>query len=185
MCCERQKRDPAKARQRSKRYRQRNAEKHNDRTLAYYYANKEQRRAYEQRNSITIAARRARRAKQRLLTDPNYVLSVSLRDRLRKALKGIRTGSAIRSLGCSIEDLKLFIESRWQPGMSWANYGHVWHLDHIRALALFDLTDSEQFAQAVHYTNIQPLDTATHRVKTNEDIRLIRWFKSVTPPGDD
>lgn len=44
------------------------------------------------------------------------------------------------------------LEARFQEGMSWDNYGE-WHLDHI----LFYLTDRQQFLQAAHHTNLQPL----------------------------
>jgi hypothetical protein len=40
--------------------------------------------------------------------------------------------------------------------MNWDNYGS-WHIDHKKPLAAFDLTKVEQFRQAVHYTNLQPL----------------------------
>jgi hypothetical protein len=98
-------------------------------------------------------------AQRRFDATPQGKLRRSLRDRVRKVLKrgkGVRPGSAVRDLGCSIEFFKAFIESQFIFGMSWANYGH-WHLDHIRPLASFDLTDRSQFLQAVHYTNYQPL----------------------------
>ena len=42
--------------------------------------------------------------------------------------------------------------------MSWDNYGiEGWHMDHIIALANFDLQDPEQFKRACHYTNLQPM----------------------------
>lgn len=42
--------------------------------------------------------------------------------------------------------------------MAWKNWGvKGWHIDHIKLLASFDLTNKEQFLQAVHYTNLQPL----------------------------
>jgi len=59
-------------------------------------------------------------------------------------------------LGCRVTELVQYLEAKFQPGMSWENR-HLWHIDHIQALALFDLTDPLQCAQAFHYTNLQPL----------------------------
>ena len=73
-----------------------------------------------------------------------------------KRTKGVRPGSAVADLGCSIEFFKQHIAAQFSGGMSWGNYG-AWHLDHIRPLRLFDLTIREQFLQACHYTNYQPL----------------------------
>ncbi len=50
----------------------------------------------------------------------------------------------------------VYIETLFKEGMSWDNYG-AWHLDYIKSLVLFDLTGREQFLQAAHYTNLQPL----------------------------
>jgi hypothetical protein len=65
-------------------------------------------------------------------------------------------GSAVRDLGCSIAEFKNYIEFLFAPGMGWNNWG-AWHLDHVRALARFDLTDPAQCAVALHWTNYQPL----------------------------
>jgi hypothetical protein len=67
-----------------------------------------------------------------------------------------KAGSAVSDLGCSIPELKAYLEKMFQPGMTWENWG-AWHIDHIIPLASFDLTDREQFLKACHYTNLQPL----------------------------
>jgi hypothetical protein len=70
----------------------------------------------------------------------------------------LKSGSAVRDLGCSFEKLKRHLESQFQPGMTWKNYGlHGWHIDHIKPLVLFDLTNRKQFLEACNYKNLQPL----------------------------
>jgi len=97
--------------------------------------------------------------KHKYNTDPKFKLSITLRTRLNAAIKnGQKIGSAIRDLGCSIEELKYYLESLFQPGMSWDNYGfYGWHIDHKIPLASFDLSDEQQRLKACHYTNLQPL----------------------------
>ena len=97
--------------------------------------------------------------KERRETDIQYRLSCNLRRRLTHFIKGrSKNGSAVRDLGCSIEDLKKYLESKFQDGMSWDNYGfYGWHIDHIIPLSSFDLTNREELLKAVHYTNLQPL----------------------------
>lgn len=94
-----------------------------------------------------------------------YKLENNLRTRLRTALKdGAKVGSVIRDLGCSIVEFKTYIAAKFQDGMSWDNHGE-WHLDHIKPLASFNLTDRTQFLQAFHYTNYQPLWAAENLKK--------------------
>jgi hypothetical protein len=98
--------------------------------------------------------------------DLNYKIKISLRTRLHHAIKtGAKAGSAVRDLGCSIPEFKSHIEAQFQPGMTWENWGD-WHLDHIKPLSSFDLTDRDQFLVACHYTNYQPLWAADNFAKS-------------------
>lgn len=88
-----------------------------------------------------------------------------LRTRLGAAIRGnFKTGSAVRDLGCSIAEFRDYIAAKFQPGMSWDNWGE-WHLDHIRPLAAFDLSDRARILVACHYTNYQPLWALDNRLK--------------------
>ena len=99
--------------------------------------------------------------KRRRLEDLDFRIRQNLRTRLTRAIRiDQKSGSAVRDLGCSIEEFKIHIQNLFQEGMSWENWGHVgecWHLDHIIPLSSFDLADRDQFLKACHYTNIQPL----------------------------
>ncbi len=103
-------------------------------------------------------------ARRQTATNLNFRIAMYARTRLVSALRrrgaraSERAGSAVRDLGCSIEQFTSYMASKFSPGMSWDNWGRDgWHIDHITPLASFDLTNREQFTQAVHYTNLQPL----------------------------
>ena len=97
--------------------------------------------------------------KERYHSDIQFKLALLLRNRLKLALKNnYKKGSAIRDLGCTISELKFYIEGQFQQGMNWENWSFEgWHIDHRIPLAFFDLTDREQLLRAVHYTNLQPM----------------------------
>ena len=98
-------------------------------------------------------------SKNRRKTDIQYKLSLNLRVRLNSAINNnYKAGSAVKDLGCSIEELKQYLESKFLPGMTWDNWTiDGWHIDHIKPLTSFDLIDREQLLEACHYTNLQPL----------------------------
>jgi hypothetical protein len=109
--------------------------------------------------------------KQKKTLDPiQHRLRKNLRRRLSAALKGnYKTGSAIKDLGCSIEFFKSYLESKFQQNMNWDNYGfYGWHIDHIKPLWSFDLTNPIELRQAVHYTNLQPLWAIDNYKKKNK-----------------
>lgn len=92
-------------------------------------------------------------------TDLNFRLKCNLRSRLYKLVrKKQKAGSALKDLGCTLQEFKIYIENKFQPGMTWENYGRYgWHLDHIKPLSKFDLSNRKQLLIACNYKNIQPL----------------------------
>ena len=132
----------------------------------YYLLNKE--RISLRKKTDLYKQRHAIREKERYDSEKEYRIAHLLRCRLRKALKrDSKIGSAVRDLGCSIPELKFYLEGKFIDGMSWGNHGK-WHIDHVIPLTYFDLTDHEQFLQAVHYTNLQPLWAVDNIRKNNK-----------------
>lgn len=108
---------------------------------------------YYQANKQRITAR----YRNKRHTDLRIRLAHNLRSRLSNILKDTNKAcSAVRNLGCTLEELRQHLESGFHVGMNWQNYGD-WHIDHIKPLSKFDLEDKTEFLRAIHYTNLQPL----------------------------
>ena len=95
---------------------------------------------------------------------PYTKLSSNLRKRLREFVKGQRQFPGV---GCTRERLVSHIESLWDEGMTWENYGK-WHIDHIMPCSAFDLMDPKQITECFHYTNLQPLWAKENIMKSNK-----------------
>ncbi len=136
--------------------------------------NREKDRAYKQkyRNKEDNKKRSLEIAKKRRKNDPNFKLRGNLRHRIWMALKGlVKYESTLELLGCSVEDFKKHLESKFQNGMSWENYGeNGWHIDHIKPCASFDLSDIEQQKICFNYKNMQPLWAIDNLVKSDKII---------------
>lgn len=130
-----------------------------------------------------IEPHREYRRKYRASLPANHKLKIRnrLKVRILHALKGNRKCTpTMMLLGCSIERFRSHLESLWQPGMSWENYGvyriggpMTWHIDHIRPCDVFDLTDPEQQKQCFNWSNMQPLWAIDN---------LAKGKKLLTPP---
>lgn len=107
--------------------------------------------------------RRAERTvytRNRRRTDLNFRLASILRGRVTAAIRGKnKSASTMSLLGCSIESFKLYLESKWESGMSWANYGRYpgWQIDHIVPCAIFSLEKPEHQKRCFHFSNMQPM----------------------------
>lgn len=168
-------------------------ERHNAASRRYNAAHREQRaalgRRYHSNPAVKLAvaayhrsratspAVKASAAKSKKRWRQNHTPTVQqrlasvLRSRLHEAIKnGQKTGSAVRDLGCSVSELKLFLESHFHAGMSWENYGRkkgirCWEIDHHIPISRFDLRDRSQLLKAVHWTNLRPLWADLNRQK--------------------
>lgn len=164
------KRDPTKKKNYSKEWYLKNKEKQIKNHKIYREKNKEALREYEaKRARDPLRIKKSIDANtRRLKTDLNFKLRVYLRNRIYLALKGKwKSVSAVKNLGCSIEELRKHIESKFKTGMTWDNWGE-WHLDHIRPLSSFKLQNEEDQKLAVHFTNLQPLWARDNILKGNK-----------------
>jgi hypothetical protein len=132
-----------------------------DKMLVY----SEKKRGYDRRRYLEkkkeIIEKNAAWKKNRIEKDPSFRILMSLRTRLRSALKAQTVSKNAKTkelLGCDEIFLKNYIESKFQKGMNWNNYGtHGWHIDHIKPCSTFQLSDTQQQKECFHYTNLQPL----------------------------
>lgn len=94
---------------------------------------------------------------ERCSKDPLYKLKISIRKNIsglfkRKSIK--KNSKTEEMIGLSYEEFKSYIESLFQEGMSWENYGE-WHIDHI--IPVSSANSEEELFKLNNYQNLQPL----------------------------
>lgn len=129
----------------------------------YYENNKEKiqlyQRKYRELNKEKLYEQRKSWRDNRLKNDPLFKFSCNVRTLIGNSFK--RGNNQFRKnakseaiLGCTIEEFKSYIESKFKYNMSWENRNE-WHLDHIYPVSL--ATSEEEIVRLNHYTNFQPL----------------------------
>ena len=135
---------------------------------------------YESKNKL----RRSTYVKHRRDTDPNIKIANNLRNNLRFHIIGAKNGSAIESLGCSVQDLRIYLESLWTKGMTWDNYGNgygKWNIDHIYPLSMIDLSLKENILKVCHYSNLRPMWAIANIQKSNRiEQEVILYNEAIT-----
>ncbi len=142
--------------------------------LNFYYKNRIneiQRQVNYQKNNIdNVNKKRRIRHKERYENDLLYKIKFNFRNRVKLFLKSknfnIKTNNTFNIVGCSPEDLKKHIESKFTEGMTWENFKHDgWHIDHI--IPLSSSKTEEDVLRLCHYTNLQPLWCEENYKKSN------------------
>jgi hypothetical protein len=148
-----------------KGYRKENKEKMSEINNRYYIKNKDK---------ILEYAKNYKRHKYH--TDDLFKLTKVIRSSITH---GIKNGGYIKSnkteeiLGCSFEEFKEYLESKFEDWMEWDNHGvyngeinYGWDIDHI--IPLSSANSECELIKLNHYTNLQPLDSHINRnIKRN------------------
>lgn len=111
--------------------------------------------------------------------DPLFKLKQTIKKAIQQALKhyGYSKKSKIQTiLGCTFENLKKYIESKWEPWMNWGNHGkfkkgtfqYGWDIDHI--VPISSAKNRKDIEKLNHYTNLQPLCSYINRYIKKDNI---------------
>ena len=120
----------------------------------YTANNSDKKKQYYEKNKKKINEWKKIFDRNKYHADVSFKLKVLLRTRIRKAvMKNNKSKKTMKLLGCTMEEFKKYLESKFTKGMTWDKI----HIDHIKPCILFDLTNPEEQAKCFHYTNLQPL----------------------------
>jgi hypothetical protein len=142
----------------------------------YYVENREERLAYkksyyEENREEVLAKKKVYCEENRekinawwsnkRATDPTFRWVRRTRCRLHQILLGKGSNQpALDLLGCTGQEYRDHLESKWTEGMNWDNYGKgegKWQVDHIIPVSSFDQSDPEQRKICWNFSNTQPL----------------------------
>lgn len=111
---------------------------------------------------------RATYLRDRRSTSIAFRIADNLRRRVNSALHGkSKSSTTLTLIGCTIEELVFYLESKFVAGMCMDNYGTVWEIDHIIPCAKFDLSNPIEQQMCFHYKNLQPLFVEDNRKKSS------------------
>jgi hypothetical protein len=120
----------------------------------------------ENRDIVNANVRRKRKE------DPLFRVAENLRRATGGFIKskGLKKTQRLHEyLGCTSQEFKTHLESLWQPGMNWDNYGwgnDKWNIDHRIPLASANTV--EELYKLSHYSNLQPLWQPDNFIKADK-----------------
>jgi hypothetical protein len=151
-----------------------NKEKIISKSKEYYENNKESKIEYQKEYQKNNKDKRNTYLSERRQNDPLFRLITNVRNLIYNSFyyNGYSKNSKTEELlGCSFEELKDYLESKFEPWMNWDNRGlysgefnYGWDIDHV--IPLSSVNKEDEIIKLNHYTNLQPLCS-----KINRDIK--------------
>jgi hypothetical protein len=97
----------------------------------------------------------------------------------------IKKSKTFEILGCTIEEFKLHLESKFESWMNWVNYGkyngeygYGWDIDHI--IPLSSAKTEEEILKLSYYSNLQPLCSKINRDEKRDNIVTIKKTNNIS-----
>ncbi len=113
--------------------------------------------------------------RERKESDPAFRILKNLRGLLRHYLKSRNDidPDIVRGLvSCTQPELRLHVESQFDPEMTWDNYGIAWEIDHIKPCCKFNLLEADERRLCFRFTNLQPLSKEDNMKKGNKYVEI-------------
>ena len=143
---------------------------HRDMSIKFISENPDKYKKYRNTWYAKNSTNLIKKNKERRNSDLLYKLRIGIRTRMKMGLKHHKqkyNSKTIKLIGLDIPLLKKYLESKFQEGMTWDNYGLFgWHIDHI--IPLSSANSEEEFYKLCHYTNLQPLWAKDNLMKSNK-----------------
>jgi hypothetical protein len=143
----------------------------------YYKNNKEKVDEYGRKwriDNLERSRETSKLAMRKKRENPISKLNHSISSLIRMGFKSTRFDKKSRTqdiLGCSYDEFRVYLESKFQSWMTWENRGkyngelnYGWDMDHI--IPLSSAKTEEDVIRLNHYSNLQPLCS-----KVNRDIK--------------
>ena len=103
---------------------------------------------------------------------PKNKISRAIAENIRHCLKGRKCSRRWESIvSFTLQELKQHLESQFQEGMTWDNYGYYgWHIDHIIPISFFQYNSSDdvEFRMCWRLKNLRPLWATENMQKGNK-----------------
>lgn len=166
----------AKIRSYSKKWYAANAVKHAVTSKSQYDRNRDHIRAKRAEPSARERTNNWTRA--HLRKHPHLKVQRSVGTAISEILKEGRVSGAFRHLPYKRADLRAHLERQFLRGMTWDNYGEVWHVDHILPQASFKINPTDpancpEFQACWSLPNLRPLWKHDNQVKSAKRTLLL------------
>jgi hypothetical protein len=162
-----------------------NAKYRNENKSKLTIQNKEYLIQYRKINKVKINEQNKLYNLNKRKINPLYKFKCNLRSLLNGSMKKkgyIKNSKTNQIIGCTIDELIIYLESKFESWMNWDNYGNpkdnvlkinkTWDIDHI--IPMCTAITEEDAIRLNHYNNLQPLCSYTNRlIKKDKILSLI------------